>query len=74
MRELIQQAIQTSTALLYTDKQPADLTDEERFFIAIAAGCTTETAWEGAKLVLRLAFPIGIQKIDGRWIVAEKRS
>jgi hypothetical protein len=59
-----------------TAKEPHELTNEERLALAFMAGCEIETVMEPPdfRCVARAKNPIGFQKIDGRWIISEKRS
>jgi hypothetical protein len=52
------------------DREPDQLSDQERLALAIIGGCELEFTGTG----VRAKNPFGIQKIDGRWIVREKRS
>lgn len=57
-------------------KEPHELTNEERLALAFMAGCEMETVMEPPSYasIVRAKNPIGFQKIDGRWIISEKRS
>lgn len=48
--------------------EPDQLSELQKVALGIAAGCETE--WTGTGY--RLKNPIGIQKINGRFVVAEK--
>lgn len=54
-------------------KEPDELNDTERLAIAIAAGCEWEFVWDDQVPVLRTRYPVGLQKVDGQWRLAEYR-
>jgi hypothetical protein len=50
------------------DKEPEQLTDQERIALAIVGGC----AWERTDTGIRVTDAFGIQKVDGKFIVARR--
>lgn len=52
--------------------EPADMTEQEKLAVAIAAGCEIETEWTGDRVVVRTKRKIGIVKINGRYRVYEE--
>jgi len=54
-------------------KSPDELTNEEKFALAIMAGCETEFVSVSGGWAYRLKNPIAISKIDGQFIVSERR-
>lgn len=54
------------------DKEPEDLTEQERFAIAILAGCETEMQRKGGSFHIGIKGAVGITKIDGKFHVAQR--
>lgn len=52
------------------DKEPENLTDMERTALAMSAGCEVEFTGTG----YRCKNPIGIVKVDGKFIIGEGRA
>lgn len=69
--DLISEAIRRFTALPRKGTPAADLTEEEKLALCIAAGAPTETAVEGGLLTVRTTVPCGVaDRGDGGYIVA----
>jgi len=54
-------------------KEPEDLSEFERVAIAFMAGCKIRTREENGLLRLTTENPIGITKIKGKFLVAERK-
>lgn len=55
------------------DIDPSEMKDDQRLAMALLAGCEVIPEWRDQQLFMTTRYPVGIQRVDGKYIVQELR-